>query len=488
MERRAKSVFICSLLWVFIAAAALLFIVRSVPAFLTTVCGISGFDIKTAVISQVLKNYVPDIYYGILYDDENTQTFSFADICTIQWEPLYGYVTLKPVLDLAMESQISDAILVSSDAVSDTDSSIASDESSDTSSAGADDDSPENSAGNDSDSLDVSAASTDNNSSEGSAADTDSNNPGGSAADTNDDTLETSAAGTGGDIPEGSATETVSETDSDSDTNPSSDAMTEAVSETIYTAAQLSDFSFLLNNFYTLDSTTTIDETLLDGQTLLSEDFTLTGDNSSPQILIYHTHSQEDFADSIAGDSSTTIVGVGEYLATVLTETYGYNVIHNCDTYDLVDGELDRNKAYSEALKGVSAILEEYPSIEVVIDLHRDGIDGEKMTTMINGKETARFMFFNGLSRTAKNGEISYLYNPYIQDNLAFSLQLQLKAAAYYPDVIRPIYLKGYRYNLHLRPRSLLIEVGSQKNTYQEAQNAMDVLADLLNKVLKGSS
>ena len=94
-------------------------------------------------------------------------------------------------------------------------------------------------------------------------------------------------------------------------------------------------------------------------------------------------------------------------------------------------------------------------------------------------------MFFNGLSRTAKNGDITYLQNPNKEDNLAFSLQMQLAAAKQYPGFTRKIYLKGYRYNLHLKPRSLLIEAGAQTNTKEEVKNAMEPLADLLYQVLK---
>ena len=96
----------------------------------------------------------------------------------------------------------------------------------------------------------------------------------------------------------------------------------------------------------------------------------------------------------------------------------------------------------------------------------------------------AKVMFFNGLSRTTKLGDIGYLYNPYIADNLAFSFQMQLTAAEYYPGYTRKIYLKGYRFNMHYCPKTLLVEVGAQTNTVQEAKNAMVPLADILNKVL----
>ena len=95
-------------------------------------------------------------------------------------------------------------------------------------------------------------------------------------------------------------------------------------------------------------------------------------------------------------------------------------------------------------------------------------------------------MFFNGLSRTARNGNVDYLPNPYIEENLAFSFQLQIKAQEYYPGFTRHIYLQGLRYNLHLKPRALLIEAGSQLNTVEEEKNAMEPLADILDRVLAG--
>ena len=120
--------------------------------------------------------------------------------------------------------------------------------------------------------------------------------------------------------------------------------------------------------------------------------------------------------------------------------------------------------------------------------MHRDGVTGAKrLVTEINGKPTAKIMFFNGLSRTNENGELSHLPNPYIQDNLAFSLQLARYAKEYYPDWFRTIYLRGYRYNLHLRPKALLVECGAQTNTVEEEMNAMQPLADILNKVLTGA-
>ena len=255
---------------------------------------------------------------------------------------------------------------------------------------------------------------------------------------------------------------------------------------TEYTAEQLADFDFLKNNFYIVESNTDISSDLLNAGTLLGMDMTMKQDASAPQILIYHTHSQEGFVDSVPGDNSTTIVGVGEYLTQILRETYGYNVIHNTNVYDFIDGKLDRNQAYTLAEADVQQILAENPSIEVIIDLHRDGVQEDThLVTEVNGKPTAQIMFFNGLSFSKRNGPIDYLQNPYIGDNLALSLQLKLACEKYYPGYTRKIYLKSLRYNLHLRPKSLLVEAGAQTNTLEEMLNAMEPLAYVLNQVLK---
>ena len=253
--------------------------------------------------------------------------------------------------------------------------------------------------------------------------------------------------------------------------------------QVVYPREKLSDFDYLVQNFYNIDSTTTIDSSKLNVENMLSMDMSLTHGAESPQILIYHTHSLEGYADSVPGDASTSIVGVGEYLAQILREQYGYQVIHDNGGYDVED----RDNAYTVALPALQQILAENPSVEVVIDLHRDGVTGtDKTITNINGNDTAKIMFFNGLSHTTAQGDIAYLANPNLEGNLAFSFRMQLAAAEYYPDFTKKIYLKGYRYNMHMLPKSALVEVGNQNNTVQEARNAMIPLADVIHKVLEG--
>lgn len=247
-----------------------------------------------------------------------------------------------------------------------------------------------------------------------------------------------------------------------------------------YSLDKLNDFDYLVQNFYQVDSTTTVKSDQLNVAALTGKNMKIAHDASTPQILIYHTHSLEGYADSIPGDRSTTVVGVGDYLTELLTQQYGYNVIHDTGEYDTI-----RDKAYSKAAPALEQILADNPGIDVVIDLHRDGVgENTRLVTNVNGTDMAKVMFFNGLSRTTKLGDIAYLYNPYIADNLAFSFQMQLAAAEYYPGYTRKIYLKGYRFNMHYCPKTLLVEVGAQTNTVQEAKNAMVPLADILNKVL----
>lgn len=249
---------------------------------------------------------------------------------------------------------------------------------------------------------------------------------------------------------------------------------------------RLNDFEYLVSNFYTVDSVTYINPSELNASELLGKDLRIDLSTGGSKILIYHTHSQETFADS-DNDPSTSIVGIGRYLTEILNNKYKIPTMHHEGVYDLINGKLDRSEAYEFAKPEVEQILAENPSIEVVIDLHRDGVaDTTHLVTEINGKPTAQIMFFNGLSRTRVNGDLVGMANPYLQDNLAFSLQMKIAAETKYPGFARRNYLRGYKYNMDLMSRMLLIEAGAQTNTVEEMRNAMEVLADLLNSVLTG--
>lgn len=242
----------------------------------------------------------------------------------------------------------------------------------------------------------------------------------------------------------------------------------------------LKDYDTLVQEFYQIDKTTYIDATELNGQAFLQKDMTMQQESDEPQILIYHTHSQEGYADSRPGNPEDTVMGMGELLAANL-RAYGYNVVHHTGQYDVQS----RDYAYANAAKGLDEIMKEYPTVEVVIDLHRDGVaDKTRLVKEIDGKSCAQFMFFNGLCRTRKTGMLEKLPNPNLEDNLAFSFQLQLLAKEYYPTLVRRIYLKGMRYNMQYKPKSLLIELGAQTSTVEEAKNTIPYIAKLLDMVL----
>lgn len=240
----------------------------------------------------------------------------------------------------------------------------------------------------------------------------------------------------------------------------------------------------IISRFYAIDSITSVTDKQINMENLLYRDVTIDKKQEGPQILIYHTHSQEAFADSIPGDSSTTILGAGERLASLLREQYGFQVLHHTGQYDVEN----RDYAYSNALPAIEQLLKNNPTIQVVIDLHRDEMtQGKKLVMDLQGRPTARFMFFNGLSYTTRTGAIDYLENPNLNENLAFSFQEQVAANEYYPGLARKIYLRAYRYNMHLIPRYTLIELGAQTNTVEEIRNACDPLAHIISLVLNGS-
>ena len=253
-----------------------------------------------------------------------------------------------------------------------------------------------------------------------------------------------------------------------------------------YNWSELTSYDALVREFYAIDPATAADETQLNQKALLGRKLSVQKrTDDQPQILIYHTHSQENFANSIPGNAQTGIMGVGEVLAEILRKQYGYNVMHHMGQYDVEK----RDYAYSNSLPALEALLAENPSIEVVIDLHRDEVaEGTRLVTEIGGKKMARFMFFNGLSRTRRLGDIDSLPNENIADNLAFSFQMQVLCNEYYPGLTRRIYLKGYRYNMHLKQRYLLIEMGAQTNTYEECMNSCVPLAQMLDLELSGKT
>ncbi len=247
-----------------------------------------------------------------------------------------------------------------------------------------------------------------------------------------------------------------------------------------YLKEDLRQLTYLEEHFYIVNATTKMTEKEFDMEFFLEADFSMEK-TEEVQILIYHTHASEAFADSREGETEDTVVGAGALLAQILREKYGYQVLHDTTVFDRKDGKDNRSYAYTDALKHIGQVVKENPSIEVIIDLHRDA--GAKRVVTIQGKQVAKVMLFNGLCRN-KSGELTYLPNENLKGNLAFSFQMKLIGDEMYPGLMNRIFLKDYRYNMHLKERCLLIELGTQNNTVEEAKNAMEPLADVLAQVL----
>ena len=252
----------------------------------------------------------------------------------------------------------------------------------------------------------------------------------------------------------------------------------------ITNVSALQNLSTLRQNYYAVDKKTGMTSDLFDVNSFLSTDLKIHA-GKKPTILIFHTHAHEMFADS--KDISEGIIGAGNRLAKNLEEKYGIKCLHITDSFDTVNGKVQRDGAYERAEPVIKKVLAENPSIELVIDLHRDGVNPNlHLVTTDNGQQCAKVMFFNGISYSKAKGDIGYLYNANRDDNLAMSLQMYLLGEAYYPGLLRNIYINAYRYCLHMKGRSMLIEAGAQTNTSTEVKNAMIPVADMLDRLLRG--
>jgi stage II sporulation protein P len=163
---------------------------------------------------------------------------------------------------------------------------------------------------------------------------------------------------------------------------------------------KLHDFEYLTRQFYIIESNTGLLPADIDVSAFLKADLSLDTGIPGPKVLIFHTHSTEMFADSrvqeaaAATDPMEGVMGAGRHLAGILTQRYGVEVLHHTGRYDIVDGKAQISGAYERMEPVIRQILAANPSIQLVIDLHRDGLrEGvPPMVTDINGKPAARIM------------------------------------------------------------------------------------------------
>ena len=206
---------------------------------------------------------------------------------------------------------------------------------------------------------------------------------------------------------------------------------------------------------------------------------------AGPQVLIVHTHTTEAYAPSpgyeyeASGDyrtldSSRNVTAVGAALAKAL-EKEGVSVIYS----DTVHDSPDYNSAYYNAKETIEWYLARYPSIVMVLDVHRDAAETPfTEVTEIGGETAAKIMLLTG---TDEGG----LDHPHWQDNLSFLLKLQALVNRSYPELLRDPSLRQERFNTHETSASLILEVGSNGNTLPEALAAVKYLAPAIAALLR---
>ncbi len=227
----------------------------------------------------------------------------------------------------------------------------------------------------------------------------------------------------------------------------------------------------------------------LDIKSVLSKPLELSVDKAKPVVLIFHSHTSEGYemierswyaCDYVArsNDENRNIVRVGTEIANYLTKA-GYTVIHDKTIHDD-----SYNASYSESRKTVAKHLEEHPEIQIVLDIHRDAItldNGTKIKPVntINGKKAAQLMIITG----AEEGKVKDF--PDWEYNLRFALQLQKKCETMFPGLMRPVLFSQRKYNMDITRFSLLIEMGSEANTLEEACYSGRMLAAALASLME---
>ena len=223
-------------------------------------------------------------------------------------------------------------------------------------------------------------------------------------------------------------------------------------------------------------------------QLLLSPlDWDLTGD--APKVLILHTHATESYtkqpgeiyeedSDYRTFNASYNMLSIGEELTRVLTAG-GISVLHDRTLHDYPS----YNGSYDHARQTIRAYLEAFPSITMVIDLHRDAMDFEQdpqLTTLatVGGQRSAQLMLVAGTDHN-----VSYSH---WEENLAMGVKLTAVLEKMYPGITRPIQLRAQRFNLDMTPGSLLVEVGANGNTHTDAITAVRALGAAILAMAQG--
>ncbi len=234
-----------------------------------------------------------------------------------------------------------------------------------------------------------------------------------------------------------------------------------------------------------------VNKTDIDIENILKEKIDLSVSKDKPSVLIFHTHTTETYQILDRGfyetnfktrtkDSGQNMLRVGKAICEEI-EKLGYKVIHDTEIHDL-----SYNGAYAHSRKKVEEYLKKYPTIQIVLDIHRDAIqqnDGTKIkpTATIQGKKAAQIMIISGCQE--KGNPIENF--PDWRYNLTFAVHLQNKLETLFQGITRPLYFCPRKYNMNLSHCSLLVEVGSDANTLEEAVYTGKCLGVAVGEIMK---
>ena len=212
--------------------------------------------------------------------------------------------------------------------------------------------------------------------------------------------------------------------------------------------------------------------------------------DGSVEILIYHTHTSEAYSSSYTGfyytdmetrtgNQDQSVVAAGEELKRAL-EAMGFGVVHDTTVNDTL-----YNGSYDRSWEVLQKNLEEYPTIQVTIDVHRDSMTTEsgvkyKPTVTVDGRKAAQVMLIAGCDADGGWGDF-----PRWEENLRLALRVQEKLQTLYPGFARPLNFSNSKYNMNATPGSMLVEVGTEVNTVSEARYAGHLVGQALGQVLK---
>lgn len=242
---------------------------------------------------------------------------------------------------------------------------------------------------------------------------------------------------------------------------------------------------------YSLVRMKNVNRTKVSLKDILNEKIDLSVNKKEPSVLIFHTHTTETYPileksyytesfKTRSNDKSRNMVRVGEAIVEEI-EGAGFSVIHDKEIHDA-----KYTGAYGKSRETIEAILKKYPSIQIVLDIHRDAIqdsDGTKVkpTATIKGKKAAQIMIISGCQE--EGNPIKNL--PDWRYNLTFAVHLQQKLEELFEGITRPLYFCPRSYNMNVTHCSLLVEVGSDSNTLEEAVYTGKCIGVAVSEILK---